>query len=192
MERFQKLINITKINNREKLYLMYFIIYLVLSFKFLFLVWILMFAVWSFLVLYTSIKYNVENKGFWLIAFGYPTIEFITKYLIESNLIPYSWVWLNRLEHLFWAFSIFVLLSYFFKNYLKNRIKIWEIMVIVFLIVNFIGVLNELAEFFIRQYFHLEKSVYYKDTIFDQLMNIFGTGSFLLLDFLKRCRVFRS
>jgi len=169
----------------------YFAILLILSllifrtFTFLLIIWISIFLI---SILTKSIRNLSKNQKriYFLIIFLYPLIEEIIKFFIDFNIIPYSWHWLNRLEHFFASFSFVYLFSPFYIKYLKNQPFAFSLVFIIGL-VTIIGVGNEIFEYFIRVYLNLQsramKIIYYYDTIIDLIVNLFGAlfGGILIL-----------
>jgi hypothetical protein len=121
----------------------------------------------------------------------YPLIELLLKFLILKNFIPYSWSFLNRFEHFFWAFSLTIALLPFVKKLLL-KINKWEAFFVLLGLVVIIGNFNEFFEYGIRMKLHLSDmyhfSLYYPDTIFDLITNVIGGiyGSTAILFLLKR------
>jgi hypothetical protein len=155
----------------------------------LFSVWIGAFLIARWKGLYD--KLNSKEKIYYtLVIFLYPFFELIIKYMLANDVIPYSWNWLNRIEHFIAAIGIQVLFYPFLRpTLLKLNAK--ESFLFLVFTCSFIGVLNEFLEYGIRIYYHLtdttQFSYYYWDTIYDMAINVIGaTVGFFLLNWLRR------
>ena len=123
-------------------------------------------------------KLSPRERNLWLIiVMFYPIFEAIIKYYLTSNVIPYSWVWLNRIEHILSALAIQIIFLPFFANTLR-KLNILERIVMLLCFTVFIGNLNEFLEYGLRVKMGLTSkdsfSVYYWDTIYDMVMNVIG------------------
>jgi len=153
-----------------------------------------MLFVWT-LMIFLAKKYGYinqlkeyEKKSYLITIVTYPILETFIKWMIIGNVIPYSWFWLNRLEHFLASLSIGILFYPFLKQTLR-KLNTWECLIFWVCFVNMIGVGNEIFEYVIRHYMGIyEQPLYYLDTIHDMTTNIFGalTGFFIL----KRVRIF--
>lgn len=125
--------------------------------------------------------FSSEAKGkiFWWTALFYPFLAFLFQLWIAFDVIPYSWVYINILEHFFWTFSttllFFPLINHFFSGVSRGKQ-----VVVLFLLLMTIGMINEMAEYVVRDMIGRTKVefglIYYTDTIRDFLVNIFGAG----------------
>lgn len=111
-----------------------------------------------------------------VISISYPIIELIIKAFIIYDIIPYSWTILNRIEHALFSFLATIIIT----SIISKKIKISPFVftpLIAFLIVNFMGIGNEILEFIIRKYIISNEHItdiyklYYADTIYDFITN---------------------
>ncbi|MDD3648075.1 MAG: hypothetical protein PHS44_06285 [Candidatus Dojkabacteria bacterium] len=131
-------------------------------------------------------KLSHSEQGLYhFIIITYPIFETIIKYLLVENVIPGSWIWLNRVEHFLSAIGIQMLFYPFLKSTLIKLKKLEQYIFITSFTV-LVGNLNEFAEYFIRIGMNLTDvysfSSYYSDTIYDMIVNTFGAtaGYFLI------------
>lgn len=120
------------------------------------------------------------NRKVQLLCISYPLVESFIKLLINNNVIPYSWAFLNRVEHLLFSMCLTALLWYVLR--LDQQVKMknaYKWLIIVGFVVIF-GNINEFWEAFLRiQYINPDltrQSVYYWDTIVDMVMNLIGAS----------------
>jgi hypothetical protein len=129
-----------------------------------------------------------EKTLFFMTVFAYPLLESIIKFFIIRNIIPYSWNFLNRIEHFLSAIGIGILFYPIFKPTLDKLGRFESFLFLVFTIV-FIGNLNEFFEYVLRiqMDLHYKFSIYYWDTIYDMFINIIGAifGS-LIVSFVRK------
>lgn len=127
-----------------------------------------------------------ERKLFFITIILYPIIETVIKYLLVNDIIPYSWFWINRVEHFLSAIAIEILFYPFLKPTLSKLNKIESFIFIVCVVV-FIGNLNEFFEYLIRHILNTYRlDFYYWDTIYDMVMNILGAAlGFCILKSVK-------
>jgi hypothetical protein len=146
--------------------------------------WGLMLGVWFGLVFFIIYKKLVlplprwQQLVFLLNASLYPLLETCIKIMINENVIPYSWFWLNRLEHGLFSFCLTILvLPLFWKEH--QSFSVWKQGCMVVGIVIIIGNLNEFLEYLVRIVSGLTTSdrfaVYYWDTIYDLMLNLMGS-----------------
>ncbi len=177
--------------------LSYFLALIILGY-FLFPVWSIMLFIWS--VFYFAIIYRKENKvldtnqnKIWKITvFAYPILETFIKFMITFDIIPFSWRWLNTLEHLAWALSMYLMLLPYTKSLQSKVVSIWALFLIAGIVIIF-GNLNELFEYIIRNIIlnfttDWRQALYYTDTTIDLTMNFVGvlTGAIISLKVLKK------
>lgn len=115
------------------------------------------------------------EKVFTATALLYPLIETAIKFVIERDLIPYSWIWLNRIEHFgFSAFLVILIFPVIRRFYIKLDL-IGQIVFVVGIIV-FLGNINEFVEYLVRLMLNLRSKFghYYEDTIIDLFVNMLG------------------
>ena len=96
--------------------------------------------------------------------------------MIQKNIIPYSWFWLNRLEHFCSAIGVSIILLPIYVN-IWHSLKWWQNLIFVLGLVCLIGNLNEFCEFFLRCFQPINDSkfaLYYSDTIYDMGVNLIG------------------
>jgi hypothetical protein len=140
------------------------------------------------IITYFSKESHVAKERIILVTISYPVIEIILKIFLNYNVIPFSWLMINRLEHIIFS----ALLTYFVYIIIdKNKIvnSKFGASIFVFSLINVFGIINEFIEYFIRIYFlkftsetYLTKfSAYYSDTIFDLAMNFISAFLVLLL-----------
>lgn len=107
----------------------------------------------------------------------YPLVETSLKWMIEKNVIPYSWFWLNRLEHFSWAIAVGIIFLPAYAD-ISKKLKWWQNLILVTSLVCLLGNLNEFLEYFVRVKANLTDdkhfAVYYWDTIYDMMMNMMG------------------
>lgn len=153
--------------------------------------WVLLGCIW-FAVFFAFRFFKLENrlsssehKLYITTVFVFPIIETWLTWMIQKDVIPYSWFWLNRLEHFFSAVGVTIL---FLPIYINVWLKLewWQNLVFVLGLICLIGNLNEFFEFFLRvcckpvKYSRL--GGYYPDTIYDMGVNLIGgfVGFFLI------------
>jgi len=118
-----------------------------------------------------------------IISIIYPILEFTLKFMLNSSIIPYSWIWLNRIEHA--TFSA-VLTLMIFNIFLRKKIITNPVLLNItsLSILNLFGVFNEILEFGIRFFYgtYITKAgVYYEDTILDLSVNLIFSFIALLI-----------
>lgn len=116
------------------------------------------------------------TKAFFIVAVVYPALECLIKFAIIYNLIPYSWIILNRIEHSLFSFAMLIILMPITYKFAKKGLMLATF--ISFLLVNLIGNLNKIFEFAIRSYWAMQSrfGAYYSDTVIDIIMNFLGSG----------------
>ncbi len=137
-----------------------------------------MLIVWIGLIVFFYKKALVLPNGlkklFQIVTFGYPLVASIIKFMIEKDVIKYSWFWLNRFEHFFWAFSMTIILLPLAHQFSKTIDKKWLLLVQGCIAIT-LGNLIEVIEFCLRSNLTDTKfGLYYSDTMFDILMNFLG------------------
>jgi hypothetical protein len=140
--------------------------------------WIAMSILWFTLAIYintfkAALFIRLEKNVFILITFIYPICETIIKISINENFIPYSWFWLNTLEHFIWAFFFTFMIYFSVKNKLTNQSSL-NLVLLLIAFTSLFGNLNEFLEYLLREYWNLSSIVYYPDTIRDMFMNLVG------------------
>jgi len=95
--------------------------------------------------------------------------------MIEKNVIPYSWFWLNRLEHFSWALAVVILFLPLYRD-VWNILNWWQNLIFVIGLICILGNLNEFLEYFLRMRSQNYRALaaYYWDTIYDMMINIVG------------------
>ncbi len=153
--------------------------------------WTFMIIIWFSVFFYFHFTHKISNlpKPFTTIYYAtifiYPLLETIIKYMIEYNIIAYSWFWLNRFEHFLWAFAVIILLIPLFINIIKKLLW-WQSAFLIVGLIFIIGNGIEFIQFIIRYYYKPRNSVrfiaYYRDTIYDMMSNSLGSimGFFIL------------
>ncbi|WP_407571267.1 hypothetical protein [Deinococcus altitudinis] len=127
------------------------------------------------------------QRVWWTALVGFPVWEYALKFMIIRDVIPYSWFWLNRLEHLGWMASLLLLLTPACR-------RIWLLpspfpLLFVLGLGGLIGNLNEFFEYALRLIWHTAGgSVWYSDTLLDMMTNVPGA----LLAFLIGWRLNRT
>ncbi len=119
-----------------------------------------------------------EQKMFNYVFYIYPLIETFLKFMIEKNVIAYSWFWLNRLEHIIFSMVLGILLLPLIKKTFA-KLNTFEALLYFVGLVIFIGNVNEFLEYAIRIYVtqitnNVILSAYYWDTIYDLGINLIG------------------
>ena len=155
--------------------------------------WVLMVFIWFglfFTFRFTQLESKLsakEHKLYLITVLLYPLVETWIKWMIEKNVIPNSWSWLNRLEHFSWAVVMVIIFLPVFKE-IYQSLKGWQNLIFVIGFICLIGNLNEFLEYFLRvpanlltvgRYIGEIKNpwpfaIYYCDTIYDMMMNIMG------------------
>ena len=145
--------------------------------------WVLLGCVW-FTVFFTFRFSNLEqklsiseHKLYLATVFIFPLVETYLTWMIQKNIIPYSWFWLNRLEHFSSAVGVSIILLPIYID-IWHKLKLWQSLVFILGLVCLIGNLNEFFEFFLRVCCKPIKfsrfAVYYSDTIYDMGVNLIG------------------
>lgn len=165
----------------KKLILVYFLLLIPFSLV-LYPLWGVQLLLWAGLFLFITrnkLETHLDKrfeKLFYFVSIVYPAIEIVIKIIILYNLIPYSWMVLNRIEHGLFSFCMFFILLPISYRFAKRDLIIAGLLN--FLAVNLIGNLNEVFEFGIRLFWNLEGrfAAYYSDTLIDMIMNMLGSG----------------
>lgn len=160
---------------------------LVLFSLFIFTNWTFMLVVWIGLIVVFYQKAlllpNGLKKLFQIVTFGYPLIASIIKFMIEKDVIKYSWFWLNRFEHFFWAFSMTIILLPLAHQFSKTIDKKWLLLVQGCIAIT-LGNIIEVIEFCLRSNLTDTRfGLYYSDTMFDILMNFLGVIIAILISY---------
>ncbi|MBW4664462.1 MAG: hypothetical protein KME01_09715 [Chroococcus sp. CMT-3BRIN-NPC107] len=145
--------------------------------------WVLLGCIW-FGIFFTFRFSKLENrlsssehKLYLTTAFVLPIIETWLTWMIQKDIIPYSWFWLNRLEHFFSAISVTIILLPAYIT-IWHKLKWWQNLVFILGLICLIGNLNEFFEFFLRVCCKPVKysrfGVYYPNTIYDMGVNLIG------------------
>lgn len=141
-----------------------------------------MLLVWASLYFFIVIRKDfevlnsTEFKVWQIIAFTYPLIETVIKMMIEFNVIPYSWRWLNNMEHISWSICMYLILLPYTKR-LFNIHKYYIALALIFAVVVAIGNFNELLQYIIRSYLGFSENfsmTYYSDSMGDLINNLIG------------------
>ncbi|HLO87656.1 MAG TPA: hypothetical protein VK203_21990 [Nostocaceae cyanobacterium] len=145
--------------------------------------WVVMAGIWFglfFLFRLTKLETKLsesEHRIYLITALLYPLLESWIKWMIEKNIIPYSWFWLNRLEHFSWALATVILFLPIFRDIWKN-LTWWQNLIFILGFISFLGNLNEFLEYYLRAQSpninYRMFTLYYQDTVYDMIMNIFG------------------
>ncbi|HNT29489.1 MAG TPA: hypothetical protein PKL83_00880 [bacterium] len=145
----------------------------------LFPLWFGMLAAW-FLLAGITIIANADQsitiplrRLFYSVAFAYPVTASMIKRLLLTEKWPYSWLWLNRIEHFLWATCFGVLVMPLVFSWVKSK-QAWLREALIAGIVLLIGNANEFLEYSIRLGYHLDKPHYYGDTMIDLFVNLLG------------------
>lgn len=166
---------------------LYFVCLIIFS-LFVFSNWTFMLIVWIGLVVLLQKKARLLpsglNKLFHIVTYAYPLIASVIKYMIENNVIAYSWFWLNRFEHFFWAFSMSIILLPLVYQYQKLIAKKWLLLVLGCVTIT-LGNVIEIIEFSLRQNLtDTRLGLYYADTMLDILMNFTGVIMAITISYL--------
>lgn len=133
------------------------------------------FAVWGTLRA-TGVLRRLDAREAFLVArvaVAFPLVELGIKLMIERNVIPYSWFWLNRLEH--WAGMTAALLLLYAPlkpawTALGDRARL----LLALGAASLLGNLNEFWEYGLRASGGDLKLGQYGDTILDMAVNLLG------------------
>lgn len=145
--------------------------------------WVLLGCIWFavfFIFRLSNLEKNLsisEHKLYIVTAFVFPITETWLTWMIQKNIIPYSWFWLNRLEHFCSAIGVSIILLPIYIN-IWHSLKWWQNLIFILGLICLIGNLNEFFEFFLRvccQPINYSKfALYYSDTIYDMGVNLIG------------------
>lgn len=128
---------------------------------------------WNILTIITlqTTKSLKQKRAILILGVLYPIVETSIKFIIFRNIIPYSYIWINSIEHGLFAVVTTSLLTMSTINskFIKSRFIEVIFAISVF---NLIGILNEILEFSIRYTNKLEKIGYYYDTLRDLIINL--------------------
>lgn len=139
-------------------------------------IWFAAFFVFRFSKLETKLS-SSEHQLYLTTAFVFPLIETWLTWMIQRNVISYSWFWLNRLEHFFSSVGVVIILLPIYIN-IWYSLKWWQNLIFILGLICLIGNLNEFFEYFLRvcckpiNYSRL--GIYYPDTIYDMSVNLIG------------------
>ncbi|HLP90595.1 MAG TPA: hypothetical protein VK184_18685 [Nostocaceae cyanobacterium] len=145
--------------------------------------WVVMVVIWFglfFIFRWQNLEAKLSDSEHFIYlttVLVYPLLGSWIKWMIEKNIIPYSWFWLNRLEHFSWALAVVILLLPLFIDIWKIS-NWWQNLILILGLVCLLGNINEFLEYFLRansktiNYQLL--AIYYQDTIYDMIMNIIG------------------
>lgn len=145
--------------------------------------WLLLGCIWFaafFIFRFSKLEKNLstnEHKLYLSTAFVFPIIETWLTWMIQKNILPYSWFWLNRLEHFFSAVGVTIMLLPIYIN-IWHKLKWWQNLAFILGLICLIGNLNEFFEFLLRvcckPIKYRDFAVYYSDTIYDMGVNLLG------------------
>jgi hypothetical protein len=161
------------------LYMVYALLMLLFSF-WIFPLWTAMLIAWfglALLILLSKQETKLNSKlknTFLLVIIVYPLIASLIKFILLNDTIPYSWLWLNRIEHFLWATCFGILILPLIQLLTRNQSRIIAAICLIGLI-TVVGNLNEFVEYLIRDYLDLTKASYYEDTIIDMFINLLGS-----------------
>jgi hypothetical protein len=180
-------------NLKTALTLIYFLVLLAVGY-YIFPFWLVVLSAW--VSIYAFIKWRkldqqlnqTEQRVFTIVAIFYPVVETVIKHAINANWIPYSWEWLNRLEHFGFSTALgILLLPLVYKQLAKLDLFGQALLYIGFIIM--LGNLNEFAEYLLRVVWNLNSkfALYYLDTIADLFINVCGgITSFVLYKIINQ------
>lgn len=139
-------------------------------------IWFAVFFIFKFSKLEAKLS-NSERRLYLTTALVFPIVETWLNWMIQKNIVPYSWFWLNRLEHLCSSVGVTIILLPIYIN-IWHSLKWWQSLVFILGLVCLIGNLNEFFEYFLRvccKAINYGKfAVYYSDTIYDMGVNLIG------------------
>ncbi len=139
-------------------------------------IWFAVFFIFRFSKLETKLS-NSEHRLYLITAFVFPIIETWLNWMIQKNIIPYSWFWLNRLEHFSSSISVTIILLPIYVS-IWYSLKWWQDLVFILGLICLIGNLNEFFEYFLRVCCNPSNypklAIYYSDTIYDMSVNLIG------------------
>lgn len=172
--------NIFKIIKPTWFWLFFATCLIVFSFT-VFSTWVLMVGIWFglfFIFRFTQLEAKLseeEQRIYLTTVLLYPLIESWIKWMIIKNIIPYSWFWLNRLEHFSWALAVVILFLPLYRD-VWNILNWWQNLIFVIGLICILGNLNEFLEYFLRSQSQNYRALaaYYWDTIYDMMINIVG------------------
>ncbi len=151
---------------------------LTISSYFIYPVWSIMVSLWFLAVISIKLKrldksLSLKEKNlFNIYIFFYPISETIIRLIMINIESP---PFLNRIEHLYWTFSLVILFLPIIKKFTIKFSKIQKLLFII-CFVSFIGNLNEFFEYLLRYYNQVQNlGLFYSDTIFDMVINIIGS-----------------
>lgn len=145
--------------------------------------WVLLGCIWFAVIfifrvsrLETKLS-SKEHRLYLTTAFVFPVIETWLTWMIQKDIVPNSWFWLNRLEHFFSAIGATIILLPIYVD-IWHKLKWWQSLIFVLGLICLIGNLNEFFEFFLRVCCKpIDKKkfiVYYPDTMYDMGVNLIG------------------
>lgn len=139
-------------------------------------IWFAVFFSFRFSKLETNLSDN-EHKLYLITAFVFPIVETGLTWMIQKNIIPNSWFWLNRLEHFCSAISVTIIFLPIYIN-IWHSLKWWHNLLFLLGLICLIGNLNEFFEYFLRVCCEptsdSKLAIYYPDTIYDMGVNLIG------------------
>lgn len=172
---------------KERWFFIYFST-LIFTGYFLVKLWPLFLIVWAGIAMFWSISGKIkilsetEYKIYSYSLYIYPLIGTLIKLYIFLDIIPYTYFWVNRIEHSLWAFALVILYLPFWKKLSTFTTSLGMIILIVGF-VSLLGNMVEFVEYLVRLLSNLsyKYSLYYPDTIYDMFSNIAGAGIGALL-----------
>ena len=119
-----------------------------------------------------------EHRIYLATVLIYPIVETCIKWGIEKNVVPNSWLVLNRIEHFLGAIAMTLIFLPTYTEFWK-KLRWWQALTYIIGLICIMGNLNEFFEYFVRrQRFNVlepyQIALYYWDTIYDQIMNFLG------------------
>lgn len=152
-------------------------------------IWFGLFFTFRFTHLESKLSYQ-EHNIYLTTVLLYPLLETAVKWMIVKDIIPNSWVLLNRIEHFSWAVAMVIIFLPILTDIYKN-LNLWQNLIVTLGFICLLGNLNEFLEYLIRLQLNLTNTnrfaAYYPDTVYDMMMNIIGgfTG-FLIWNHTKQ------
>ncbi len=139
-------------------------------------IWFAVFFLFRFSKLETKLSTS-EHRLYLATSFLFPIVETWLTWMIQKNIIPYSWFWLNRLEHFCSAIGVTIILLPIYIN-VWHSLKWWQNLIFILGLICLIGNLNEFFEYFLRvcckSINYSKFGFYYIDTMYDMGINLVG------------------
>lgn len=161
--------------------ILFFEISLFLSLKIAWIVFLCIFYGGVFYILkYRGLEiFQGWRRNFFLTwIFLYPALHIVVTYMVENDVIAYSYRYLNTIEHILLMGSIAFILYGIFYNIFK-KVNFLQGSLVLFCFLLSIGISIEVLQYGMRMFFYepvelYKIAAYYHDTIADVTTNIFA------------------